>query len=57
MGFWAKSLRIVNYLCAAGTQSVRHIAQHTGLSKTSGSKALWATVRCGKKYCAIQKLS
>ncbi len=35
MGFWEKSLRIVNYLGEVGIQSVRHIAQHTGLSKSS----------------------
>ena len=35
MGFWEKSVRIFNYLCEAGTQSVRHIAQHTGVSKSS----------------------
>ena len=35
MRFWEKSLRIFNYLCEAGTQSVRHIAQQTGLSKSS----------------------
>jgi DNA-binding IclR family transcriptional regulator len=35
MGFWEKSVRIFNYLCEAGTQSVRYIAQHTGLSKSS----------------------
>ena len=34
MGFWEKSVRIFNYLCEAGTQSVRHIAQHTGVSKS-----------------------
>jgi Family of unknown function (DUF6399)/IclR helix-turn-helix domain len=35
MGFWEKSLRIVNYLSEVGTRSVRQIAQHTGLSKSS----------------------
>jgi DNA-binding IclR family transcriptional regulator len=35
MGFWENSLRIVNYLGEVGIQSVRHIAQHTGLSKSS----------------------
>lgn len=34
-GFWEKSLRIVNYLSEVGTQSIRHIARHTGLSKSS----------------------
>jgi Winged helix-turn-helix DNA-binding len=35
MGFWDKSLRIFKYLCDHGTQSVRRIAQQTGLSKRS----------------------
>jgi IclR helix-turn-helix domain len=35
MGFWDKSLRIFNCLCANATQSVRRIAQQTGLSKSS----------------------
>lgn len=35
MGFWAKSLRIFKYLCDHGRQSVRRIAQQTGLSKSS----------------------
>jgi hypothetical protein len=38
MGFWEKSVRIFNYLCEAGTQSVRHIAQHTGVSKSSAHR-------------------
>jgi len=35
MGFWDKSLQIFNCLCDHTTQSVRHIAQQTGLSKSS----------------------
>jgi hypothetical protein len=35
MGFWDKSLRIFKCLCDHGTQSVRHIAHKTGLSKSS----------------------
>jgi Family of unknown function (DUF6399)/IclR helix-turn-helix domain len=35
MGFWDKSLRIFKCLCDHGTQSVRRIAQQTGLSKSS----------------------
>jgi hypothetical protein len=35
MGFWAKSLRIFNCLCANTTQSIRHLAHQTGLSKSS----------------------
>ena len=44
MGFWEKSVRIFNYLCEAGTQSVRHIAQHTGLSKSSAHRLKQALV-------------
>ena len=35
MGLWDKSLQIFNCLCDHATQSVRHIAQQTGLSKSS----------------------
>jgi hypothetical protein len=35
MEFWAKSLRIFKYLCDHGRQSVRRMAQQTGLSKSS----------------------
>src|SRR5918912_3858330 len=35
MGFWDKSLRIFNSLCHNATQSVRQVAQQTGLSKSS----------------------
>src|SRR5215471_5420318 len=35
MGFWAKSLRIFNCLCANAPQSIRHLAHQTGLSKSS----------------------
>ena len=35
MGFWNKSLQIFNCLCTNATQSVRRIAQQTGLSKSS----------------------
>jgi hypothetical protein len=35
MGFWAKSLRVFKCLCDNGRQSVRRIAQYTGLSKSS----------------------
>lgn len=35
MRFWEKSLRIFKYLCDHGRQGVRHIAQQTGLSKSS----------------------
>ena len=45
MGFWEKSLQIFNYLCEAGTQSVRHIAQQTGLSKSSAHRLQQAMER------------
>ena len=35
MGFWDKSLRIFNSLCENATQSVRQLAQPTGLAKNS----------------------
>src|SRR5215216_2487336 len=35
MGFWDKSRQIFNCLCANATQSVRRVAQQTGLSKSS----------------------
>jgi hypothetical protein len=44
MGFWEKSVRIFNYLCEAGTQSVRHLAQHTGVSKSSAHRLTQAMV-------------
>jgi hypothetical protein len=44
MGFWEKSVRIFNDLCEAGTQSVRHLAQHTGVSKSSAHRLTQAMV-------------
>ncbi len=35
MGFWTKGLQIVNSLRENGTQSIRQLAEHTGLSKSS----------------------
>ena len=35
MGFWAKSLQIFKCLCDHGTQSMRQLAQRTGLAKSS----------------------
>src|SRR5499433_3652565 len=35
MGLWAKSVVIFNAICEYGTQSVRHLADRTGLSKSS----------------------
>ncbi len=45
MGFWEQSVRIFNYLCEAGTQSVRHIAQHTGWSKSRAHRLTQAIAR------------
>jgi hypothetical protein len=45
MGFWEQSIRIFNYLCEAGTQSARHIAQHTGLSESSAHRLTQAIAR------------
>jgi hypothetical protein len=45
MGFWEQSVRIFNDLCEAGTQSVRHSAQHTGLSKSSAHRLTQAIAR------------
>jgi hypothetical protein len=45
MGFWEKSRRIFNSLCEAGTQSVRHMAQQTGLSKSSVHRLQQAMIR------------
>jgi Family of unknown function (DUF6399)/IclR helix-turn-helix domain len=47
MGFWEKSVRIFNYLCEAGTQSVRHLAQHTGVSKSSAHRLKQAMMHRG----------
>src|SRR5262249_22392088 len=35
MGFWDRSLRICKSLCDYGQQSVRHLAQQTGIPKSS----------------------
>jgi len=45
MGFWEKSLWIFTSLCEAGTQSVRHLAQQTGLSKSSAHRLQQALER------------
>ncbi len=45
MGFWAKSLRIFNCLCDNAKQSVRHLAQQTGLSKSSVHRLRQAMAR------------
>src|SRR5215813_13374126 len=35
MGLWSKSVRIFNSIREHGKQSIRHLARHTGLSKSS----------------------
>src|SRR5512144_1824197 len=45
MGFWDKSLQIFNCLCDHTTQSVRHMAQQTGLSKSSVHRLTQAMAR------------
>ena len=45
MGFWDKSLRIFKSLCENATQSVRQLAQQTGLSKSSGHRLQQAMER------------
>jgi IclR helix-turn-helix domain len=45
MGLWAKSLRICNAIRAHGKQSVRRLADHTGLSKSSVHRHLQAMGR------------
>jgi hypothetical protein len=44
MGLWEKRVRIFHYLCEAGTQSVRHSAQHTGWSKSRAHRLTPAMV-------------
>ena len=48
MRFWDKSLQIFNCLCDNGTQSVRRIAQQTGLSKSSVHRLTQAMERRGQ---------
>jgi DNA-binding IclR family transcriptional regulator len=45
MRLWEKRLRIFNDLCEAGTQSVRHLAQQTGLSKSRVPRLQQAMIR------------
>ena len=47
MGFWDKSLQICKCLCAHGKQSVRRLAQKTGLSKSSVHRLQQAMARRG----------
>ena len=48
MGFWDKSLRIFKCLCEHGRQGVRHMAQQTGLSKSSVHRLTQAMERRGR---------
>jgi len=48
MGFWAKSLLSFNALCANATQSMRHVAHQTGLSKSSVHRLTHAMERRGR---------
>jgi DNA-binding Lrp family transcriptional regulator len=47
MGFWDKSLQIVKCLCDRGQQSIRQLAQQTGLSKSSVHRLQQARERRG----------
>jgi AraC-like DNA-binding protein len=47
MGLWDKSLQICKCLCEHGRQSVRRIAQQTGLSKSSVHRLTQAMMRRG----------
>ena len=47
MGFWDKSLQIFKCLCDNATQSVRQLAQQTGLSKSSVHRLQQAMARRG----------
>src|SRR5262247_3736028 len=45
MGLWAKSIRIFNSIREYGKQSIRHLAEQTGLSKSSVHRHLQAINR------------
>jgi len=45
MGLWSKSVRIFNAIREHGKQSIRHLARHTGLSKSSVHRQLQAINR------------
>src|SRR5499427_5380903 len=45
MGLWSKSVRIFNAIREHGKQSMRHLARHTGLSKSSVHRHLQAIDR------------
>ena len=45
MGFWAKSLRIINSIRINGKLSIRRLAEQTGLSKSSVHRHLEAMER------------
>ena len=48
MRFWEKSLQIFNCLCDNATQSIRHLAQQTGLPKSSVHRLKRAMARRGR---------
>jgi DNA-binding IclR family transcriptional regulator len=48
MGLWAKSLHIFNCLYTSGQQSVRQLAQQTGLSQSSVHRLKQAMVQRGR---------
>jgi hypothetical protein len=45
MGLWSKSVVIFNSICEHGKQSVRYLAERTGLSKSSVNRHLQAVER------------
>jgi hypothetical protein len=47
MGFWDRSLRICQSLCDHGTQSIRRLAQQTGIAKSSVHRLRQALERRG----------
>ena len=49
MGLWAKSVRIFNAIRAHGKQSIRGLAEHTGLSKSSVHRHL-QTIKRRARY-------
>src|SRR5262245_15533391 len=45
MGLWAKSVLLFNSICEHGQQSIRSLAEYTGLSKSSVQRHLQAIKR------------
>jgi hypothetical protein len=52
MGLWAKSVVIFNAICAHGKQSIRSLADRTGLSKSSVHRHLQAMDRRSNDHTA-----